>query len=55
MAGVGMKKKWKHNLPYINGQPLIIPSEKLTEALELMWSDQIEPDDIDYYLVGDWN
>lgn len=48
-------KKWKHNLPFVNGQPVIIEPEKLTEALELMWTDQIDPEEIDFVLVSQWN
>lgn len=49
------KKKWKHNFPSVNGFDIIIDPQKLTEALELMWTDQIDPEDIDFYLVADFN
>lgn len=48
-------KKWKHNLPSVNGHYVVIEPERLTEALELMWSDQIEPEEVDFLLVCQWN
>lgn len=39
----------------IKGEPIIIPFEKLTEALHLMWRDEIEPEEIDFYVMGNWN
>ncbi len=49
------KGKWKHNLPRVNGQFVVIEANKLTEALDLMWKNEIEPEEIDFYLVAQWN
>lgn len=48
-------RKYKHKLPQINGEIVVVPQNKLTEALELMWSNQIEPEEVDGYMLGDWN
>lgn len=48
-------RKWKHKLPRIDGQLIVIPHNKLTEALELMWTNKIEPEEVDSYIVADWN
>jgi hypothetical protein len=48
-------KRYKHKLPMIDGQIVVIEIRKLNEALELMWNNKIEPEEIDQYLVADWN
>lgn len=48
-------RKWKHNLPTVNGHSIVLEAHKLTEALELMWSNEIEAEEVDMYLVADWN
>lgn len=50
-----MHKKWIHKLPQINGQAIIVPIERVNEALELMWTDVIEPEEIDQYIIAEWN
>lgn len=55
MAQTPARKLWKAKFPQINGQLLVLPPNKLTEALELMWQDQIEPEEVDHYIVADWN
>lgn len=53
--GPKMTKKYKHKLPQIDGQYIVLPEEKFNEALDLMWHNWIEPEDVDFYVVGNWN
>lgn len=53
--GSNKNHKWIHKLPRINGQIIIVPIERVNEALELMWTDVIEPEEIDQYIISEWN
>ncbi len=49
------KKKWRPREPRVNGHLIILSVGKLEEAIKLCDEGRISPDEINYYLVAEWN